>query len=1170
MRGGTASSSGSEPNYFYCYPGFVSGKQTIVNTQNWNKSMLFNAFCCPARRLPGFTTKLLRVMKLTAFLLIAFALHISAKTYSQSITYSGKTVLLETVFGVIEKQTGYVVFYDYRQITGAKSVTLDVKDEPLISFLGLCFKNQPFGYAIEDKTIVITKHQPPALAGGLSTSLTRPSTPIYGRVLDADGAPLAGATVTLRGSKVLGVTNAEGVFSVNVSVGDVLVISSVGFESIDYTISSAVVASSDQQSTPGTGMSLTIMLKRNESKLDEVQIVAYGTTTQRFNLGNVTSIKAKDIDRQPVTNPLLALEGRVPGLYIIQNSGISRGPVTVKIQGQNSLYNGNEPLYIVDGVPYPGHFNSNFIDGPFSDNGSSPLSYLNPADIQSIDVLKDADATAIYGSRAANGAILITTKKGKIGALKLDVNVQQGWGKVNHMVKMMNTRQYLDMRYEAFRNDGIDWRDPSVSARDLKVWDTTRYTDWQKTLIGGTAQYSNINIGVSGGTATVQYTLGGTWHRETSVFPGDFADKTGSLHFNLNTVSVNQKLHLQLSTNYLADVNRLPGYDLTAYAIKFAPDAPALYDTNGKINWETDANGSATWINPIADQALIGYKNKVNNLTGSLSLSYSIIKGLDLKCNGGYNVIQTNTSSLTPLDAIRPQDRLFTPRSSYFATRDLRSYSIEPQLVFNKLISGGKLEALVGTSIQQSNTVSSGVGASGFNSDLLLEDIKSAANVFALSSENTTYKYNAVFARVNYNLFDKYIIGATVRRDGSSRFGEKNRFHNFGSLAAGWIFSQERLFQKKAPFLSFGKLKMSYGTTGSDQIGDYSFQSNYYASYAEVSYQNMSGLTQGSLSNPYLQWEETRKWQWGLDLGFLQDRILINAVYSLNRSSNQLLSQSLPSITGFDGFQQNRPATVQNTSFEFTLNADIIRGAFFTWTSSINLTIPRNKLIAYPDLASSADNNSLFIGRPIGTELVFHFRGVDPATGVYQVETKDGGVTFSPDYYSDRKVYITKLPRFYGGFQNNITYKGFELDFLLQFVKQTGSNDFRYNASGFSPGSFLSTAGNQPADLVNRWQKPGDQSGTQRLTTELFAQNNATQSDANYTDASFVRLKNASLSWKLPAEWQQKAHLQNTRLFIRGQNLLTYTKYKGPDPENQNGGVLPPLKVLTVGVQISI
>ncbi|HEX9512826.1 MAG TPA: SusC/RagA family TonB-linked outer membrane protein, partial [Puia sp.] len=970
-------------------------------------------------------------------------------------------------------------------------------------------------------------------------------------------------TVTIKKLGKSGTTNEKGEFVLqNVPNGTYTVeISYVGYEKF----TSEIVASDNT-------MMVNAELKKSTNRLDEVQVIAYGTTTERFNTGNVSVVKAEDIEKQPVNNPLLALEGRVPGLVITQAAGLPGSGVTVQIQGQNSIGNGNDPFYVIDGVPYTSQLLPSLnhlllgTSGVNNPQAGNPLSYINPSDIESISVLKDADATAIYGSRAANGAILITTKKGKAGQTKADINMQSGWGQVTRKLDLLNTQQYLQMRHEALNNDGIT-ASLANGDYDLLQWDTTRYTDWQKALIGGTAQYTNVSASVSGGTTTTQYIVGGTYHRETTVFPGHFADQKGSLHFNINSVSANQKFRLQLSGNYLVDNNQLPGIDLTNTAITLAPNEPSLYNADGSLNWAPSATGTSTFYNNPLSYLYNKYTNKANNLISNAVFSYQVLPGLDVRSSFGYTNLQINEIATSPLISTPPEARPYNQSAAQYGNNNINSWIIESQVSYKRVIGKGRIEALVGTTINQNNSNGQQLTGIGYNSDLVLEDIRSAASVTVQSTIASLYKYNALFGRLSYNWDDKYLINLTARRDGSSRFGAANQFHNFGAAGIGWIFSKEAIIRNTLPFLSFGKLRASYGTTGNDQIGDYQFLNLYRPTYAQVPYQGATGLAPNGLANPYLQWEETKKLQFGLEVGFLKDRILLNTNYFQNRSSNQLLNYVLPIITGFVGIARNFPATVQNKGWEFTLTVTNVKTRDFTWSTHINLTLPQNKLVAFPNLASSSYAAALAIGQPITIQHVFHLISVNDTTGIYQFADSKGNPTYNPSFGTDYTVIINTSPKFYGGFQNSFSYKGFQLDFLFQFVKQKALNYFL----GYYPGT---EGSNQPVSVLSRWQKPGDIAPIQRYNSNygLFQQffDASVFSDAAYSDASYIRLKNLSLSWQLPEVWRKKAHLQNARLYMQGQNLLTITKYQGMDPENESTISLPPLRVLSVGVQVEL
>jgi len=1137
--------------------------------------MLFPTLRNPLPEGGGKLHQFFLVMRITTILLLAGFLQVSAAGLAQKITISGKDIPLKVVFKTIEKQTGYVFAYDDEVLVEAKNISIHAVNLTVKEVLDECLRDQPLYYTIEDKTIFIKKKLPEKKA-----NLTQAISSTYaltGSVKTETGTPLAGASVTIKGLKKAGITDSKGQFVLEgVPAGKyTLQISFVGYESFEMTINVA-----------DNLVAINAILKQALNILDEAQVIAYGTTTQRLSTGNVSTVRAADIEKQPVSNILLALEGRIPGLFITQNTGLPGGGITIRIQGQNSLSRGSDPLYVIDGVPYISQLLPNIstdggILGPNGNSnpsyapsgGGNPLSFINPADIESISILKDADATAIYGSRAANGVILITTKKGMVSPNRLDVNIQSGWGKVTRMLPLLNTQQYLEMRREAKTNDSS-----MVRASDYDIngtWDSSSNTDWQKKLIGGTSHYTDAHTSISGGAVTERtnttFLIGAGYHVETTVFPGDLSDKKGSLHFNFTHTS--KKIRVQFFCDYMVDNNSLISRDLTQNAIKLPPNAPALYAKDGTLNWALAANGNSTWVNPLSYLSQkYSFNNK--NLISNTLISYQILPGLELKSNFGYNNLQTNEISVIPLSSIAPDRRPTKTRFSQFSNGNIETWNIEPQLTYKSKIGKGILDFLAGTTILKSNSNLQQFNARGFNSDQVMKDISAASTVSVSNSIASIYRYNAMFGRFNFNWQNKYIINVAVRRDGSSRFGPENLFHNFGSISGAWLFSNENILNKMLPCLSFGKFRMSYGVTGNDQIGDYQFMNLYIPYSVDVAYQDGTGLIPEGLPNSHLQWEETRKFQFGLDIGFLKDRLLFNSTYYVNRSSNLLQAYALPILTGNNQIQVNFPATVQNSGWEFLVNLKNIDGKLFKWTSMFNLAIPKNKLVSFPDLASSSYASTYIVGQTITIHKSLNLIGVNPSTGLYSFRDSHGSVTSSPDYPGDATALVNTDPKFYGGFQNSLSYKGFECDILFQFTKQTMPNYY----FGNRPGAFLlnlntgSIIANQPVFVLNRWQKKGDISSIQKFSASypsavLTPFSRALISEVAYSDASYIRLRNLSISWQLPDKWKQKMHLRSARIYLLGQNLLTITNFKGMDPESSSVLRLPPLKVLTFGIQ---
>ncbi len=1099
------------------------------------------------------TTKTLqqaaRIMKLIAVLLLGACLHVHATGYGQKISLSERDVPLEKVFKKIQEQTKYKFLYTSQLLEGVPKVTISVKNASLEEVLDLVFKDQKLDYEINENTIVV---RPKVKAKGTLSQEATLADPINvsGKVTDNEGRPLPGANVKVRGTNIGVTTDNNGNFSLkNISENAVLEITFVGHEMKTFTVR-------------GAGF-VNIALDQKLSLLDETVVIAYGTTTRRFSTGNVATVKATEIEKQPVMNPLLALQGRVPGLYINQINGLPGGGIDITIQGINSIGNGSKPFYVIDGIPYPSEMLStvgrsfgNILGGNSLTGGSgNPLSYINPSDIESIDILKDADATAIYGSRGANGAILITTKKGKSGEAKVEANIQKGWGKVTSKLKLLNTSQYLEMRKEGKLNDNA-----AILSTDYDIngfWDTTRNTDWQKELMGNTAQYMNLYSSLTGGNKGMQYLLSGTYQLQSSVFPGKFRDRKGNFHFSLNSSSKNEKFNASIVTSYLTDFNSLPASDLTGQALTLAPNAPYLYNLDGSLNWEPNSAGTSTWSNPLKE-ILKSYENKTTNLIANSILTYRLTSGLYIKSGFGFNKLETNEYTGSTPDFVRPESRPSFTRSATYSFNANKSWSIEPQISYLKEFNSIKFDFLIGATWQETNNNGLSLIGSGYSSDAILRDLRSAVSLKSEYSDVSLYRYNAFFGRANFNFLNRYILNLSARRDGSSRFGEQNRMHNFWSIGAAWIFSETKLFKDNFSIIKFGKIKFSYGTSGNDQFSNYKYLNLYNVLTAGIPYQSASTLYPTGHSNSGLQWELTKKLMAGVDLAFWNERINVSASFVNNRSGNQLVSYVLPALTGFEVVAKNFPALVQNREWQLVISSANLKSKKLSWKTEFNITISQNKLVAFPDLNTSSYATSLVIGQSVSILKKYKYLGVDQQTGKYQVADVNGEPTANP-VEIDKTEIINTSPKLYGGLTNNIRYGNLEMSFLFQFTKRIATNYF--GGSAFPGFRFI----NQPITVLQRWQKTNDNQNVQYFSsngTNAANYRSMKESDAAYSDASFIRLKNISLSFELPE--LNRLKLKNTRVFINAQNLFTITRFDGLDPET-GYTALPPLKIFVVG-----
>jgi TonB-dependent starch-binding outer membrane protein SusC len=1070
-------------------------------------------------------TKTFFMMRAFGLLLLFISLTASSQTPDAKISLSVTNAPLEQALKEIKKQCGYEFVYTTEQLKKSVPVTLHFESSSLDKVMDACFKEQPFTYTIDGKFIALrdrSENPKPVLN----------TKDISGTVFGENGTPLSDINITVASTGEATATDKNGHFSVkNIKESDVLIVSAISYIT---------------KRIPVKGKNyFEIQLSVAVNEMDETIIKGYYSTTRRLNTGSVSKIKAEDIEKQPVSNPLAAMQGRIPGIFITQQNGLPGSNFSVLIRGKNSILNGNDPLYIIDGVP----FNSERLSQRDAINTNNPLNALDPGIIESIEVLKDADATAIYGSRGANGVILITTKKGKAGGTHVDINFYTGWSKVTRTLQYMNTPQYLQMRREAFQNDGVTAT--TANAPDLLVWDTSRYTDWKKLLIGGTAKFNNVSARISGGNATTSFLFNANYYTITTVFPGNRGENRASFNLYVSHHSTNNKFNSSFSVDNSNDQNNLNQSDLTR-SVNLSPNAPRVYDSLGRLNWRE--NG-AVFTNPFAT-LFKEYNNKSFWIKNNIVASYQIIDPLLFKISAGYNMQRLDETSINPIAA---QDPASNPKgSAFFGIGNNINWIVEPQAEYKLNLSAkAKILALVGTSFQENKSYQSATDASGYISDATILSTVGASSTVTTRTDKT-YRYEGFFGRLHLDWNHSLVINLTGRRDGSSRFGPGKQFSNFGAVGAAWIFSDTRWFQTRIPFLSFGKLRASYGVTGNDRIDDYKYLDTW--SGTSYPYQGTPGIKPTNLLNKNYAWERNKKLDIAVELGLVKDRILFTAEWFRNRSDNQLISYTLPSQTGFNSILENLPGIVQNKGWEISLTSKNINNQNWNWTTSFNITIPQNKLIAFPGLSSSAYANTYVIDKSLNIIRGYQFLGVDPSSGIYQYrDINNDGIINTLDYIT----LGTKDPTYLGGLTNSIRYHSFQLDFLFQFVKQLGLQSI------YGSGSFPGTRSNQPIQVLDHWKKSGDEVPYEKYAQQgapLVAASKLINSDAALTNASFIRLKNVSLSHELPLRLIKKAKLRSCKIFIEGQNILTITSYKGADPESQNLLQLPPLRQLAIGI----
>jgi TonB-dependent starch-binding outer membrane protein SusC len=1057
--------------------------------------------------------------------LLLFTVAVEAQTGKDNIriTINSNHIPLSGILKTIEKQTGYYFVFDNDILDVSRKVSIHIKQMPWEEVLDYILKDKMISWHQQDRRIFLQRKAIDALNDTLPRI-------IRGIVSTSTGMLLPGATIIIKGTSRGVTTGNEGQFSLQQAKTDVLHISSLGFIPKDTVLS-------------GEGEHI-IQLQEAINSLDAAVIIGYGASSRRLLTGAVSKITARQVSMQPVANSLNTLQGQVPGVLVTNTNGLPGAEVKLYIRGRNSIAAGNDPLFIIDGVPFDITPLNNLDELSGAIKQISPFSSISPSDIESIDILKDADATAIYGSRGANGVVLITTKKGKPGKSKIDVNIYTGAGKSDGHIQVLNTQQYLAMRREAFANDGVTAT--VAQAPDMLVWDTTRNTNWQKLLTGGTAHITNAQAAVSGGNSATTFFAGGNFYSEGTVLPAPLGYRRGGLHLSIQHHTKDQRFETAFTGSFTGDKNKSIASDVFSF-YNLPPDYP-LYDNDGNLFWGSSLDNPEAFLRQQSN-------SKTNNLLSNVVLRYRLLPGLDLKTSVGYADIRMQQVFTFPQSSQHPQNALAS--FTRMAENGRQSFIVEPQADYTLRIGRGSLHILTGGTWQQTNSSSAYAEGQGYADERMLGNLAAADTVIRRPDSHIMYRYISFFTRFTYDWQNKYIINASYRRDGSSRFGPGKQFGDFGAVGIAWIFSGES-FMREQSVLSFGKLRMSAGVTGNDQITDYQYMSNY---GVNALYQGNNTLRPLRIANNKYSWEENRKIEAAIELGFLKDRIFFSAAKYNNSSTHQLVGYQLPGITGFTSYQANLPAIVENSGWEFELTTSNVSRHNFSWSSGWNLTFFRNTLKTFDGLSSSSYANSYVIGQSLNIVRGYHFTGVDPQTGIAQFAdiNKDGKLTTGEDFITISK----RDPELYGGINNDFSWKGLSLSFFWQFVKQQGQTVVN------TPGEMM----NETTRALSRWQKPGDITTVPRATTTpgnpAYNMNaNMPLSNAGYEDASYLRLRNLSLSCNLPAAWLRRLQLQLCRVYIQTQNLLTFTKYDGADPETQIA--MPPLKIITTGIQLTL
>lgn len=971
---------------------------------------------------------------------------------------------------------------------------------------------------------------------------------VTGTVTDAsDGSTLPGVSIKAKGGTRGAISDASGKYKINISHTGTLVVSYVGYNSIEVPVNNQSV--------------INISLVQNSQSLDEIIVTGYGSQIKRELTGNIAKVKMSEVADMPITSFEQGIVGKAAGVQINQGSGKLGQAMRVSVRGQSSVSASNEPLYVVDGIPLTQTSNSPLSTAADS-RALNSLIDINPQDIESVEILKDASAGAIYGSRAANGVVLITTKSGKSGKTNVNLGMQFGGSRPTNKVEFLNTEQYVSFyRMAAANADVLDEYDPSdpdsnssymedfFNSQSLGTFGTSEQvsTNWGG-LAFQDAPQQQYDLSISGGNEKTNFYISGQLLDQTGILVGNSLQRiSGRINLTHRISSrflVGFNMGLTRTLNKRVSADNSFGNPLQLVALP--PMSPSVDPETGLPIGTPPGDISI----PLYFNSLIYLGNAYNNTTGHRNIGnvfgeYSILKNLKFRTEFAIDFMDNQTEQYYNS---KTQRNTGSPLGyGYQEFRRVENYNTNNYFVYSKDFGMHGLTTTLGMSYQGSKDKQLYAEGQDFPSDSY-KQIASAARKTDASSAQTDYSFVSYFARVNYKWNDRYLLGLSSRVDGSSRFGNNNRYGFFPAVSAGWVLTEEE-FLKDANYLSFLKLRASWGKTGNAEIGNFP-QLGLYT--GDANYAGLPGQRPWQLGNPDLGWETTSQVDIGLDFGFLNNRINGEIDYYNKKTSGLLLEVNVPGTTGFAS-QYRNIGNLTNRGFEIIINSDNLVGDF-KWRTSFNAATNKNEITNLDGqiIEGGISNMSRAVeGQPLGSFFTVEYAGVDPENGdalwYLNTENSDGSTNReTTNVYSQaqRVAAGSPLPKWTAGLTNTFSYKGFDLSVLLNGV-------FGNKINFYGVGRFSSANGrfedNQTVNQLAAWTPTNTDTNVPQA--RLFYNNGAQPSTRFIEDGSFVRLRNVTFGYSLPKQLLSKAKIANARIYVSGQNLLTITDYSGWDPE---------------------
>lgn len=1097
----------------------------------------------------GIKAKTWKIMRLSAFFLFLFLSQVWAESgYSQmtKLTLKMDNVRVIDVLDEIENNSEFYFLFNQKLVDVERKINVDVKEKTIDKILNDVFSETDVRHQVKNSLIILTTEK----SGFSEETVLQQQKTIMGTVTDEQGLPLPGVTLIIKGTTQGTVTNVDGKYSIaNIPDGAILQFSFVGMKAQEFAIAGKT--------------SFNVIMEAETFGIDEVVAIGYGTMKKSDLAGSTGSVKSDVLEQRTVSSFNQALSGKISGVSVSTNSGRPGGHAIVRIRGNSSISVTNDPLYVVDGV---------ILNVSTLSNGTSPIDYLNPNDIKSVEVLKDASATAIYGARGSNGVILITTKRGQEKGAIVQYSTDFGIGILPKKLDVLNANKFLQLEDLAYENaqkyDPEGWMagaypDPITKRTDPRLFDSNGNplydTDWQdKTIQYANSQTHQLLVTNSKDGDNYGFSLG--FRDEDGLIVNSSLKRYSGRFFA--DIEIKKWFKIGGSLSYLDQKERQTdsmgdgGITVGRQMVEELPILPVRYE-DGTFAGNTNYPGMEGGNSPVqvaTDRHLV---LETQSLLGNIYSNITLTKGLEFRSVLGVNIINQKTNyyggkQLIWISAPNGSASIRNNRNNSWQFENYLTYKTEIAEVHS-------VTAMIGTSLQHVDNAYSSSSTSGFEDDFFLYNNLGVGTSPSVGSSINAYGLNSYFARANYSYKNKYLATATARLDGSSKFGKSNRFAFFPSLAFAWRLSQER-FLEDISTISNLKLRTSYGTTGNSETGAYASQGglgNYSIVFGDS---KATGIGISTLANPDLQWEKTDQSNVGLDIGLFDNRINLETDFYYKKTNDMLLGAPVPASSGYTSITKNI-GSMKNQGFEISLNTVNIDKNNFRWETTFNLSFNKNEVLSLgegnddifpgPDILSPS-NNIIRVGEPVGSFYGFKRLGTwgtNEADEAEKYGLLPGDLKLwdknNDDMINDAdKLIIGKgIPDGYGTFSNTIVYNNFE--FIIEFQYMFGNDVLDISKHSAEDRTGIA---NSYKTVLNAWT-PENQNTMIAQIRPVGAGYTSNIDSHLIEDGSFIRGKNLLIAYNFPREILNKLYLRNLKVYGSVQNFLLRTEYTGYDPE---------------------